>query len=260
MNFPIIPLAKEIEELSRIGFDYIEIALDPPEASPEKAQQIKKQITTVSRQQGLGMIAHLPTFVSIADLTEKVRRASVAETVAALETASKLGMEKVVLHPPAITGLGRFVPKRVRAYGLSSLREILDRANGLGMKVCLENMFIRAGGFMTPREFEPLFEEFPKLGLTLDVGHAYLAGGIGNVLEFIRILGSRIHHLHVNDNSGREDNHLPVGAGSIDFRRVIKALRSSGYDETMTLEVFSPDRDYLKISREKMKALWEEIS
>jgi sugar phosphate isomerase/epimerase len=38
---------------------------------------------------------------------------------------------------------------------------------------------------------------------------------------------------------------------------VIPMLKQSGYDGTITLEVFSPDRRYLLFSREKLKELWE---
>jgi sugar phosphate isomerase/epimerase len=168
-------------------------------------------------------------------------------------------MEKVTLHPPTVRGLGRFVPKRVKEYGLLSLRDILERARGLPLSVCLENMFAKTAPFTTPGEFKTVLEEFPNLGITLDIGHAFLAGGLNNVVGFIHTFGNRIRHLHVNDNFGREDNHLPVGAGSIDFGRVFKALRASGYGETMTVEVFSRDRDYLKMSREKLIQLWKQV-
>jgi len=259
MNFPIKPLVREIEELGRLGFDYVEISMDPPEAFPEKVRGHKNDIAKVIRQYGMGMIAHMPTFVSTADLCDSIRRASVVETMAALETASELGMKKVVLHPAHLIGLARFVPGKARKYGLSSLKEILEKARVLNITVCLENMFIKAGSFTTPREFKTIVEEFPDLSMTLDIGHASLAGGLRNILEFIRVLGNRIRHVHANDNFGREDNHLPVGAGLIDFRRVLKELKSSGYDDTMTVEVFSRDRDYLRMSREKLKLLWEEV-
>lgn len=260
MNFPIVPLVKEIEELGRLGFDYVEVSMDPPEALPQKVRKHSNRIAEVVQKYGMGMIAHMPTFVSTADLCESIRRASVEETMAALETASELGMEKVVLHPAYVTGLGKFVPKKAKQYGLSSLREILERAGDLNMTVCLENMFIRAGSFTTPEEFRTVLEEFPDLNMTLDIGHAFLAGGMDNILEFIRVIGNRIGHLHANDNFGKEDNHLPVGAGFINYHRVLKALRSSGYDDTMTVEVFSRDRDYLRMSREKLSRFWEEAT
>jgi sugar phosphate isomerase/epimerase len=37
----------------------------------------------------------------------------------------------------------------------------------------------------------------------------------------------------------------------------MRELKEVQYDETITLEVFSRDRDYLKISKEKIKRLWE---
>jgi sugar phosphate isomerase/epimerase len=65
--------------------------------------------------------------------------------------------------------------------------------------------------------------------------------------------------VHANDNFGKEDAHLPIGAGIIDFERILKELKDTQYDETTTLEVFSRDRDYLKISKEKIKRLWEAL-
>jgi sugar phosphate isomerase/epimerase len=41
------------------------------------------------------------------------------------------------------------------------------------------------------------------------------------------------------------------------FWKIFKELKMTGYDETMTLEVFSRDRDYLKISKNKIKQMWE---
>jgi len=46
-----------------------------------------------------------------------------------------------------------------------------------------------------------------------------------------------------------------MGAGSIDWRRTIKVLKRY-YNGTITLEVFSRDRDYALISREKLIRLW----
>ncbi len=259
MNFPIKPVVKEIEELGRLGFDYVEISMDPPEAFPGKLRKLREDIARVIGHYGMGMIAHMPTFVSTADLSESIRRASVEETLAALEVASELGIEKAVLHPALVTGLGKFVPEKARKHGLSSLKEILERARVLNITVCVENMFAKSGSFTTPGEFRAVFEEFPDLGITLDVGHASLAGGLNNALEFIHVLGNRIHHVHANDNFGKEDNHLPVGAGVIDFHRILSQLKRSGYDDTLTVEVFSRDRDYLRMSLEKLKHLWEEF-
>ena len=32
MNFPVMPILSELEEIKRLGFDYLELAMDPPQA------------------------------------------------------------------------------------------------------------------------------------------------------------------------------------------------------------------------------------
>ena len=49
-----------------------------------------------------------------------------------------------------------------------------------------------------------------------------------------------------------------VGGGTIDIARQIRALKQSGYDGTITLEVFTPDRNYLAYSRDILRKLWNE--
>ena len=69
--------------------------------------------------------------------------------------------------------------------------------------------------------------------------------------------GNKIGHIHASDNFGREDSHLPIGAGTVEFDRILKELKGTGYNDTLTVEVFSRDRDYLGISRDKVRELWE---
>ena len=54
------------------------------------------------------------------------------------------------------------------------------------------------------------------------------------------------------------DLHLPLGCGTVDVRNGIEALKRCGYDGTITLEVFTPDRHYLEYSRDRLRQLWEQ--
>jgi sugar phosphate isomerase/epimerase len=47
-----------------------------------------------------------------------------------------------------------------------------------------------------------------------------------------------------------------LGAGSIKFSKVVKALKKTGYDDAITLEVFCEDRRKLAESRARLAALW----
>jgi sugar phosphate isomerase/epimerase len=259
MNFPIKPLLREIEEIGEMGFDYVELTMDPPEALPQKLLGQKRAILKLLERYRIGVMAHLPTFVWTSDLYESLRKASVQENFAALDAAAELGIEKVVLHPAFITGMGKFILNRAKGYAMESLEAILRKAVNLNITLCIENMFPQAHFLSQPHEFQPVFDAFPEIRLTLDVGHANLGGGKNRSSEFIRLYGYRIGHVHANDNFGKEDAHLPIGAGIIDFEKIMRELKDVQYDETITLEVFSRDRDYLKISKEKIKRIWETL-
>ncbi len=259
MNFPIKPLLQEIEEIGELGFDYVELTMDLPEASPQKIRAQKRSIQNLLSRYQMGVTGHLPTFLWTSDLYESLRKASLEENFSALEVAAELGIKKMVLHPGYITGMGKFVIDRAKRYGLESIEAILKKATDLGVTLCLENMFPQANFLTDPHEFQEIFDRFSEVRLALDIGHAHLGGDRNRAIEFIRSYGYRIGHVHANDNFGKEDNHLPIGAGLIDFEKILKALKETPYDDTLTLEVFSRDRDYLRISKEKIQKIWESL-
>jgi len=90
--------------------------------------------------------------------------------------------------------------------------------------------------------------------MTFDVGHAFTANGEG-MENYLAQFRKRIKHVHLHDNDRRSDQHLPLGAGKVDVARAVKELKTF-YDGTITLEVHSADRDYLRISREKLEIVW----
>jgi sugar phosphate isomerase/epimerase len=112
-------------------------------------------------------------------------------------------------------------------------------------------MFPRYRAFVEPIDFVEILQRFPDLKLTLDTGHANIGNPGGRrILEFIEKFGQRIGRLHVSDNFGERDDHIPLGDGKIDFVKIVKALKQCEYDDTATLEIFSEDRQALKRSRD----------
>ena len=256
MNFPVKPVLEELEEISRLGFDYLELAMDPPQAHCGIIRQQREEILRVLDRHSMKIVCHLPTFVFTADLTDSLRKASVDEVIESLDVASELQPLKVVLHPSYFMGLSIFVMDKARQHAMTSLEAIVEKAGELGLCLCIENMFPKTNSLLNPEDFAEIFERFPTLKLTLDTGHAHIdSKGRNRALEFIERFPDRIGHIHANDNFGREDIHLPIGAGTIDFRSIARALRSIEYNETVTLEVFSIDRDYLRISRDKLASI-----
>jgi sugar phosphate isomerase/epimerase len=82
--------------------------------------------------------------------------------------------------------------------------------------------------------------------------------GANTTGEIIAAHGKRLRHVHCHDNRGGSlDLHLPLGAGNLDLAESLRALKSCGYDQTITLEVFSNDPNHLLYSRDVLRAVWQ---
>jgi sugar phosphate isomerase/epimerase len=63
--------------------------------------------------------------------------------------------------------------------------------------------------------------------------------------------------VHVHDNVGADDLHLPLGSGTVDWLAVVGALKAVGYDGTVTLEVFDTEPEYVDLSLRLWRKWWE---
>jgi sugar phosphate isomerase/epimerase len=110
------------------------------------------------------------------------------------------------------------------------------------------------GVFSSVEALKTIFAAVPGLGFHLDVGHAFVRRN--RFKHLLSSFGDRLRHLHLSDNRLRDDDHLPIGAGNIDWEDVIRTVKKINYDSTITLEVFSADLRYAVLSMEKVRELW----
>ncbi|MCU0539253.1 MAG: sugar phosphate isomerase/epimerase [Desulfobacterales bacterium] len=115
--------------------------------------------------------------------------------------------------------------------------EIAERLNRAGSRLMLENVYEE-----DPAEIRELFERLHPagVGLCLDCGHL-TAFGKAPLGEWIEALGAFIGQLHLHDNRGQKDDHLPLGRGVIDFPRLFDYLKTAPQRPVMTLEIHEPD-------------------
>jgi sugar phosphate isomerase/epimerase len=52
-------------------------------------------------------------------------------------------------------------------------------------------------------------------------------------------MGQRLKHVHLHDNDGQRDDHLPVGQGSIDFDSFFETLYKWVPEVTVSMEVIA---------------------
>lgn len=75
----------------------------------------------------------------------------------------------------------------------------------------------------------------PALGMNFDPSHLFPCGEIPHVV--IYQLGKRIFHCHFSDNDGVTNVHWRPGKGKIDWRAVLVALKSVGFDGVISIEL-----------------------
>ena len=90
----------------------------------------------------------------------------------------------------------RVVNGFVLAEKIQALKEIVEYDRRNSVAINLENLS------ETAEDFDPVINEVPGLGLTLDVGHANLNGSINKSISIIEKFGKLIRHVHLHDNRG----------------------------------------------------------
>jgi sugar phosphate isomerase/epimerase len=253
MNHPREDPVREIRWMSEMGLDFIDLTLEPPGAASWTVNP--REIRAALRDYALGVVGHTPYYLPIGSPFESLRRASLDELKKCLEQFSEIGARWMNVHPD------RYAPMHDRAFSIErdllSLQELVEHGNQFGVGIMVENL---PGSFNTVSQLSELLDPLRDLGLHLDIGHSNLLVDFNTAGDLIQAYGARIKHVHLHDNKGgAEDLHLPLGAGSLEVSRYVGALKKSGYDDTITLEVFTHDRHYLRYSRDVLKALWESL-
>jgi|SRR5579871_226154 len=252
MNHPTHDVLGEIEWMAGMRLGFIDLTLEPPAAASWKLDPAA--VRDALQHHGLKVVGHTAFYLPVASAFEEVRKGAVAELRRCIEVFAAVGVAWMNIHPD------RYTPMHDRAFylqrNIKSLRELIDYGAERGVSLMIENL---PGDFNTPAQLGELLDPLPRLGLHLDIGHANLMLQHNSTQAILETYGNRLRHVHLHDNAGgHADLHLPLGAGNVDVPWAVRALKGCGYDGTITLEVFSPDRRHLEYSRDLLRRVWNE--
>ena len=252
MNHPMADLGAEIEQIARDGFDFIDLTLEPEQAMPTRLDvaAIKARLAAT----GLKAVGHTAYYLPLISPIPELKEAAFTYFRQCLDFFAGVGITLVNVHP--FTKVPLYGREWIAQRQVEALGELLALTRSAGLRLMLENV---PPLFNQPGDLKPVFNALPDLGFHLDVGHANLGVPVNISGKLLAEFRGRVAHVHLNDNlGGTEDLHLPLGAGRVNWPWVARMLRRYGYDGTITLEVFSPDRDYLLLSKTKWSRIWEE--
>lgn len=256
MNHPARNLLEEIEWFGQNGFDFVDLTLEPPAADP--ADLDTEGVRQALAHHGLGVVAHAAYFIPISSPFASLRRAAFQEFCRALDGAAQIGARLMTVHYLSIPPL--FPPERCPEWHLEVLGPLCIRASEMGVTVILENAPTSQGQI---DHIAHILDAIPGLGFHLDSGHTQVEGGTDMFDTYLERFRVRLLHVHLSENDGSRDQHLPLGAmprADIDWPGRVARLKASGYDGTISLEVFAPERAYLLQSRELLRQWWQEAA
>jgi len=131
-----------------------------------------------------------------------------------------------------------------------SLQSILGYAGDAGVKILFEPL---GTVHDHARNIDRILALNEELYFHADIGHLNVFGR--DPVEYLNRYKDKLLHVHLHDNNGIDDLHLPLGAGNIDWDHLINTLKSF-YDSTITLEIFSSDKEYVLYSKKLLLEKW----
>jgi sugar phosphate isomerase/epimerase len=157
--------------------------------------------------------------------------------------------------------------KKIGEYA-KALRNIADRFVEFGIKLSIENTPLTG-----PDDFNNLFTIFRNcrsslteyLGMCLDLGHANLCHATRNhYLRFLDWLDPQIPiiHVHLHENAGDEDSHLPIFTGPSQkdesgIREFINRLKERHFSGSIILEQWPEPPSLLVQARDRLHRMFD---
>ena len=206
------------------------------------------RIKDALRSNELRSTIHAPWKLNLASDDPVERGRALAQYQQAIDIAHELGSDVLVFH-----GGWNSDPPTGRDLFAQAAHAMLRHARGSDVVLALENDEIsRPTLFRHPEDFAAL--DVPDLAFVLDVGHANTLGH--SAADFIAVMKGRLAEVHAHDNDGTSDQHLPVGAGTVDWHATSASLLDQQPFITV-VECYSPE--HLAASAEVLARCWAPV-
>jgi D-psicose/D-tagatose/L-ribulose 3-epimerase len=233
-----IGTAEGIRLTKEIGFDTIDIFADPTEIDIRE----RRLIRDTCREMDLPVVSTVCCALGIADFNAPVRRFHVQRAKAYLDLAYELeGRNMLLVLGEYIWQQEVIAPRDQWTWAVEHVRELGEYAARLGLEIALE---------LEPFQLS-LINDLPKMIQFLDdvgqpavqanVDISHLALAKTSPPDLARLAG-RIAHVHLSDCDGERHGDLPPGRGVVDFPPYLEALKATGFEGTVSIELeYSPE-------------------
>ncbi|MBS7647439.1 MAG: sugar phosphate isomerase/epimerase family protein [Candidatus Bathyarchaeia archaeon] len=227
------PFNKMLKYITNTEVTHVEIVDDGLHAlNKRKTLKLKE----VGKRYNLQFSVHAPfADINIASPSKFLLNAMIKRLEKSIHFASLLEAHVWVFHPGLKTGISMFYPELDWIQNCETARILYKIAQKNGVEIAIENVPEPYPFLMKSVEhFKKFYEEVDVgIGLALDVGHANLNGQIE---LFLKTFSNKVVHIHVHDNRGKEDEHLGIGYGTVNWRRFVEILKETSYNNVLVIE------------------------
>jgi len=223
----------QLEMLLQTGAKAVELVLSPRRLDLHNPSELEALAALLARYGAAVTTVHLPFGATLDLSVDATAENGIRETLAALWAAVLFRAPVAVIHASRmVTEADRKIRKK---RSLDSLRRILEKSPAT-VRLALENL---PPGYLCSEADE--LEEYrlalddERVGFCLDTGHANMSGQLAALTDAAH--GRHLLNLHVHDNDGAHDAHLPPGQGNVRWPELAARLRERSYAGPLTYEV-----------------------
>jgi D-psicose/D-tagatose/L-ribulose 3-epimerase len=234
------PTTFGLEQTKRIGFDSIDIFVDPTDVDVRERRLIKDQCNRLN----LPIVSIACVAVGLIDFNPSVRRFHLQRVRAYLDLAYEYQARNVLLV------IGEYIwnrevipPAEQWQAAVETVRELGHRAGELGIEIAIE---LEPFPLSLVNSVETMVRLLDEVGLAsvkanIDISHLVLSQVQP---EELRKLKGRAAHVHISDCDGRVHGDLPPGRGVVPFEPYLREIKNLDIDGAISIELeYSPEPD-----------------
>jgi sugar phosphate isomerase/epimerase len=244
------PFDETASHIAALGYDGLELLADVPHAWPAGLLDVQKRAILQAMERSRLAFSNINAFMmnaindrrqpywhpSFIEPEPNYRQVRIDHTKRALDLCAILGAPHITTEPGGPIAPGQSRQDAIDLF-VEVLKPLAQHAHDKGVLLLIEpepELLLE-----TTDQYLEVAERLnaPSIGLNFDVGHAFCVRE--DLPRAIAKLAPHIRHYHLEDIAAtRVHHHLVPGTGAIDFKAVISAIRATGYDGWLTVELY----------------------
>jgi sugar phosphate isomerase/epimerase len=256
------PFDEAASRIASFGYEGLELLADVPHAWPAGLLDVQKRGILKAMERSRLVFSNVNAFMmnaindrrqpywypSFIEPEPHYRQVRIDHTRRALDLCAELGAPHITTEPGGPLAKGQSRQEAIDLF-VEVLKPLAQHAHDRGVLLLIEpepDLLLE-----TTDQYLEVAERVnaPSIGLNFDVGHAFCVSE--DLPRAIAKLAPQIRHYHLEDIAAtRVHHHLVPGTGAIDFEEVVAAIRATGYDGWLTVELYpfldDPDQAAIK--------------